>query len=76
MNDLPSPEGDYTTLNNERQKKYNMHLAGGIGFFIATFGFGFATNMFVLWHEIPENIHPPVDCYRDVMKKPGEEEEE
>ncbi|RZC34451.1 hypothetical protein BDFB_012101 [Asbolus verrucosus] len=63
MNDLPSPEGDWYTLSNKQQSKYNVHLVLGIGSFIATLAFGFATDQFESFNDIPEEP-AEIDCYK------------
>lgn len=36
LNDLPTPQGNWKTVYDAKQRKYNAHLAIGIGFSIFT----------------------------------------
>ncbi|KAF4532279.1 hypothetical protein B566_EDAN007251 [Ephemera danica] len=38
INELPVPQGSWQESFNSKQRKYNMHLIGGISFFLGTFG--------------------------------------
>jgi hypothetical protein len=63
LNDLPTPEGDFYTQNNARQRRNNVDMVFGIGFFLATLAFGIATNQFEFRNDIPDPI-ADIECYR------------
>jgi len=39
LNELPVPQGSWQAQYDAQQKKYNMHLIGGLSFFLVTLGF-------------------------------------
>merc|ERR1712191_40772 len=48
LNEMPQPSGSWQQFNDARQKRYNIHLGGGIVFLTFTMGVGIATGYFNL----------------------------
>lgn len=63
-NDLPSPQGSWQTQYDANQRKYNGHLALGVGFLAATLLFGQVAGFFELNWSIPEKP-AVIDSYRE-----------
>ncbi|CAG9835023.1 unnamed protein product [Diabrotica balteata] len=53
-NDLPQPQGSWKTNYDANQRKYNAHLALGVGVLTGTIVFGKATGLLEFYNEFPE----------------------
>ncbi|KAK0159759.1 hypothetical protein PV327_010838 [Microctonus hyperodae] len=54
MDEVPIPSGSWQAQYDAYQKKYNMQLIGGIGFFIITFIFAEASGSLYMNAYAPE----------------------
>lgn len=63
-NDLPTPEGSFQTQYEANQRRYNGHLALGVGFLIGTILFGQAAGFFDLNYTTPKRP-ATIESYRD-----------
>lgn len=62
--DLPSPQGSWQTNYEANQRKYNGHLALGVGFLAGTILFGNIAGLFELNWSIPEKP-AVIDSYKE-----------
>lgn len=63
LNDLPQPQGSWKTNYDAKQKSYNMQLAFGIGFLIASIVFGQQTGLLKSYDDYPEKP-ATIDSYK------------
>ncbi|XP_044259673.1 uncharacterized protein LOC123008116 [Tribolium madens] len=54
INDLPSPQGNWKTHYDAKQRKYNAQLAVGIGAVVGTLIFGKAAGLLEFYDDIPD----------------------
>ncbi|CAH1176954.1 unnamed protein product [Phaedon cochleariae] len=52
-NDLPQPRGSWKTHYDANQRKYNAHLALGVGVFIGSILFGKSVGYLEFYNDIP-----------------------
>ncbi|XP_023018230.2 cytochrome c oxidase subunit 7B [Leptinotarsa decemlineata] len=62
-NDLPQPQGNWKTHYDANQRKYNAHLALGIGVFVGSILFGKVAGFWEFYNDIPEQP-AKIDSYK------------
>jgi hypothetical protein len=59
LNDLPSPQGNWKTHNDARQRRYNAQLAIGAGVLVGTVLVGKAGGLLEFHNDMPVPIDIP-----------------